>query len=488
LTRTVTAEFRDEFEADRTRLLRRRILWYVGVYVLFGIFAQTAARIVNLLGNQQNQQPEIIEVQRVLGLFSWGSYLVYSIVFFIVLKRTLTRSQMLRMIFWVIVVVTGFSLIMTSALFGNALERIGAADGGEMNKAGIAGTQLAIGLWGIFVTHFFASLFIPWTLKESLNPFVVLYSIFVGSSVMLVELAWWGYLVMLLGVLIGAPGAAICWWRHSRHRDMFHYKKLRGRYGQISRELTDARRIHESLFPEPIKTGLTRMDFRYEPMGQIGGDYLYAFRFPGLPGDDPDSEPLSVVLIDVTGHGIAAALTVNRLHGELERLFAEEPDIAPGEVLVALNRYIHLTLATHSVYATAVCLRINAHDDTLQWASAGHPPVFVRTIDGRLEQLDSTTFVLGACASDDFVADEQVSKLCAGDTIIAYTDGAIEAMNDKGRMLGVTGFRSIVSATHPDTDAKGGWASAILRDVDTHRYGPALDDTLIVEIFRPLRV
>jgi serine phosphatase RsbU (regulator of sigma subunit) len=488
MTSTVTAEFRDEFEAERTGMLKRRILWYVAVFVLFGIMAQTLGKIVRILEIQPAQRAAMREYQTASEWLSWGAYLIYALVFYMVWRRSLSRPQMLRLIFWVIVIVTGSTIVMSSLLLSSALERLQAAQGSTMQQAGITGPLLVAGLTSIFVTHFFASLFIPWTLRESIRPFAVLYGIYIVSSVLFVELAWWGYLVLAVGSIVGAPGTVICWWRYSRHRDKFHYSKLRGRYGQMKQELTDARRIHESLFPMPVRSGPARMDFRYAPMGQIGGDYLYTFRFPGLPGDDPDSEPLSVVLIDVTGHGIAAALTVNRLHGELERLFAEEPDISPGEVLVALNRYIHLTLATHSVYATAVCLRINTHDDTLQWASAGHPPVFVRTIDGRMEQLDSTTFVLGACAAGDFVADEQESRFCAGDTIIAYTDGAIEAMNARGRMLGVRGLRSIVLASHPDTDAQGGWSSAILREVDAHRHGPALDDTLIVEIFRPLRV
>lgn len=469
-------------------MLRRRILWYVAVFVLFGVASQVLARVVQLLGAPTGARSEITEFQRLLNNLAWLGYLLYTVIFFIVWKRSLSRLQMLRLIFWVIVVVTGVTLILQSALLGRTFEQIQINEGREIPQAGISGILLLSGLWAIFVTHFFASLFIPWTLKESIRPFAVLYGIFVVSSILLVDLAWWGYVILVIGPVVGAPGALICWWRHSRHRDRFHYRKLRGRYGQMKQELTDARKIHEALFPRPVKTGPTRMDFLYEPMGQIGGDYLYSFRFPGLPGDAPDAEPLSIVLIDVTGHGIAAALTVNRLHGELERLYAEEPDISPGEVLVALNRYIHLTLATHSVYATAVCLRINADKNQLQWASAGHPPVFMRTVDGRLEQLDSTTFVLGACAGDDFTAGEQTARLCPGDTIIAYTDGAIEAMNDKGRMLGVTGLRSIVIGTHPDTDADGGWASAILREVKSHRHGPALDDTLIVEIFRPLRV
>ena len=109
MTATVTAEFRDEFEADRTRLLKRRILWYVGVLVLFGIFAQIVSTIVQKIGPQQNQTTAMLEYQRVLSWFAWGSYLVYAGVFFAVWRRALSRAQMLRLIFWVIVIVTGIA-------------------------------------------------------------------------------------------------------------------------------------------------------------------------------------------------------------------------------------------------------------------------------------------------------------------------------------------------------------------------------------------
>ena len=101
-------------------------------------------------------------------------------------------------------------------------------------------------------------------------------------------------------------------------------------------------------------------------MRQIGGDYLFA-RF------EPDARRprrFHLLIIDVPGHGIAAALTVNRLYGEIERLFAENPETGPGEVLAALNRYVHLTLSRHSIYATA-CVRIDTERDLLEYAWAG---------------------------------------------------------------------------------------------------------------------
>ena len=52
-----------------------------------------------------------------------------------------------------------------------------------------------------------------------------------------------------------------------------------------AQELGYARRIHESLFPTPLKDGAVRLEYRYEPARQIGGDYLYARRV-SLPGRD----------------------------------------------------------------------------------------------------------------------------------------------------------------------------------------------------------
>ena len=203
------------------------------------------------------------------------------------------------------------------------------------------------------------------------------------------------FVAIAFSPLIALPGTAICWFRDSRRLEKYKLRFLQQRYGEVRRELTDARKIHESLFPAEVEHGAVRMTYRYEPMRQIGGDFLFVCPAP-MQGAGDGGDGLNVVLIDVTGHGIPAALTVNRLHGELERIFAEDPLIPPGEVLALLNRYVHLTLAPHSIYGTAVCVRIDPGSGKLEFASGGHPPAFLRGVDGTLERLDSTSFVLGA--------------------------------------------------------------------------------------------
>jgi serine phosphatase RsbU (regulator of sigma subunit) len=340
----------------------------------------------------------------------------------------------------------------------------------------------ASGLWSVFLTHFFACCFLPWTPKESIRPIVpllilnaVILLFYISASFVPIAVA------IILSPLVAAPGALICRLRGGKIRDSFTLNVLKGRYSEIKRELVDARRIHESLFPAPVFTGPVRLDYRYEPMRQIGGDYLYARQI-----DSPITarDYTHVIIVDVTGHGITAALTVNRLHGEIDRQLGERPESTPAELLTGLNKYLHHTLASHSVYATALCIRVDPAQDELTWASAGHPPAFLRAADGTIDQLDSTTLVLGACKGDDFDPNQQTSKFTRGDALIAYTDGAIESRNAQGRMLGVNGFRAMIAGLrslpgHPTLDP-------LIRAVDEHRYGPIQDDTLLVEVTRPV--
>lgn len=344
------------------------------------------------------------------------------------------------------------------------------------------------GLVSIFGTHFFACLLLPWTVREAMRPLWALLGLNVGLTLVYayeshragLGTEWVIYATIgaiVLTALVPIPGLILCEWRHGRFRKRVTYDMLRGRYTELKQELTSARQIHEQLFPQPITQGPVRFEYTYEPMRQIGGDYLHSHTAP-------DGRQ-SVAIIDVTGHGIPAALTVNRLHGELDRIFAENPATGPGELLTLLNRYVHLTLAHHSVYVTAICFRVCPKADTLEYASGGHPPAFVKDSRGRVEQLDSTTFVLGATAGPDFNAEPRSLHFGPGDCLVAYTDGATEARDEKGRYFGIVGIQRLLA--YQDAPITGGWPAAIRAAVEKYRYGPTADDILLVEIRRPVK-
>lgn len=124
-------------------------------------------------------------------------------------------------------------------------------------------------------------------------------------------------------------------------------------------ELSGARRLLESCLPPQWHVGPVRVHYVYEPMREIGGDLLFVYP----PAESEVNGRASVVVLDVSGHGIAAALTVSRLVGELERIFGENSAASPAEVMQALNRYASLTLMRHSMFVTGVCLHRRGRRD-----------------------------------------------------------------------------------------------------------------------------
>ena len=235
--------------------------------------------------------------------------------------------------------------------------------------------------------YFFACLFLPWTLKEAAQVLGILSALGVVAAMIYASATWTSFLTLLLLPLAGVPGLAQCWLRHSQFYKRVALRHLTGRYGDLRNELEYARAIHEMLFPARIEQGPIRLDYQYEPMLDIGGDYLYA-------RSHPDGR-LSVLVIDVNGHGIGAALTVNRVYGEFERLYGENEYLPPNEVLTAVNHYFAVSLAREGIFATAVCVRVDPATDGVEWANAGHPPALMLHRDGRIDLLESHALMLG---------------------------------------------------------------------------------------------
>lgn len=486
---TYTADFRHEFEAETVNLLRGRFLLFNGVLgglwlvmlLVAGIRLADAAGASAGVGPSQGDSVSTAAAAAsnlvwwkpaAAVLFPGVAAAVYAASFWIVWRGRLSQKDTLRLTYLLVIVDGSLRIIM--------------------NAAGVPGGLG--GLWGVMFAHSLAALCLPWSTRQAVYPIVTLIGL--DAVVYLVSLAlaekasWVGAVVHLaISPSVALPGTMISWFRHSRRTEQYKLRFLQRRYGEVRRELVDARRIHEALFPRPCLDGPLRFSYRYEPMRQIGGDYLYAC-FSGPIAVHPPAEAatararLNVVIMDVTGHGIPAALTVNRLHGELERVFAEQPDASPGDVLKLLNRYVHLTLASHSVYVTALCLRVDATQSVVEYASGGHPPAFLRAVDGTIHDLPSTALVLGACGDGEFHPEPQRVHFGPGDVLVAYTDGAIEARDKAGKMLSIQGFQRWMASVVPDAEV--GWCATLLRQVEQYRHGPPADDTLIVEIARPV--
>lgn len=325
----------------------------------------------------------------------------------------------------------------------------------------------------MLLVHTAAAIVIPWTLREAARPVLIIAALAALASPFAPDPWPERFGGILVIVLMGCPGMLICALRSSRFREVVERRFLLGRYSEVQRELQYARRIHEQLFPQPITSGPLRFAYRYEPMRQIGGDFVDVIR-------ERDGRMLTIVLVDVTGHGIAAALAVNRLQGEVKRVLARGDNVSPGDVIRALNEYVNLTLAEQSIFATAMVIRINSETHTLTWASAGHPPAFLVRASGAIERLDSTAMMLGPLDNSDYVIDDALKPFEMNDMLIAYTDGAIECRDAKDRELGIKGLEEITRESAGENINHT--LDRIAARVNQFRHGPTEDDTVLLAV------
>ena len=101
---------------------------------------------------------------------------------------------------------------------------------------------------------------------------------------------------------------------------------------------------------------------------------------------------------------------------------------------------------------------------------------------GTPADMGSTAMLLGAADGDDFDPDPAEVAFAAGDAVVAYTDGAAEAADGAGSMLGTAGVRRLAAAVAADGGPPQDWPAELLARVAAHRDGPPADDTLVVVV------
>lgn len=438
--------FRSEYELEMESWLRRRFR-AVGICYMIVTGVVIIVRVPNLLSSAT--------VVPLLVTLAAGFASLAVLLHFVRARHwaNASRPQLLRAASMMILLMGALSLVKGYILeFTSPMHR----------------TEFIVPL---FFWHFIACLFLPWTPRESLRPVVPLLIVWsVGVMLHTNPTLWSRISTVLLSPLVLGPGIAVCAIRLQWHGEKFRTKMIGKHFLTMRQELMQARTIHENMFPKPHDDGYVRFEYNYTPMRELGGDYVHLH--VGAEG------LVHVTLIDVTGHGLAAALTVNRLYGELERIRAESPLAEPGEVLTLLNRYIHLTMSRHTIFASALCITVDPYLGKLHWANAGHPPAFLRGANGAVTPLEATTVLLGAMDSSEFTADPKSMELTPGDVIVMYTDGAFEARDRAGQMLGLSALDRMMGIQ----PAPRNWPHYITSAVERHSAGRADDDILVASL------
>jgi phosphoserine phosphatase RsbU/P len=243
--------------------------------------------------------------------------------------------------------------------------------------------------------------------------------------------------------------------------------QLEKRQREIEAELSLAARVQQSLAPRSLVWNDVAVEAYYSPARTIGGDFGVV-----LPQGD---ELLSLLVCDVSGHGIGSALMANRIYSET--LHELEHDTGPSRLLRRLHDFVHDRIAADGFYFTMAAGRFVQRGHRMTFAAAGHPPAMLVS-KGGLRLLDSRSGILGCLAdtAPSETADE--IDLAPGDRLVLYTDGLTEVFNPGDEMLGVEGLENLVrqSAKRAIPEMR----QAILDGVAAWRQGPLADDLSLV--------
>jgi serine phosphatase RsbU (regulator of sigma subunit) len=187
---------------------------------------------------------------------------------------------------------------------------------------------------------------------------------------------------------------------------------------RAAQELEIAKQVQARLFPQTLPS-LTTLEYAGVCIQarQVGGDY-YDFL-------DLGRERLGLVIGDIAGKGIAAALLMANLQANLRSQCAIALD-QPQHFLRSVNQLFFENTAD-SAYATLFFAEYDDKAGRLRYANCGHLCALLLRSDNTLERLDSTATVLGLFKDWDCSIGER--RLFPGDTLALYTDGITEAFN-----------------------------------------------------------
>jgi hypothetical protein len=211
-----------------------------------------------------------------------------------------------------------------------------------------------------------------------------------------------------------------------------HVKRIVERE-RVKAEIDAANRIQAALLPldAPLLAGAS-VASHYRAATEIGGDY---FDFLPQPGGE-----IGIAFGDVSGHGLTSGIVMAMAKSAL--LVQVGYDASPRAVLNVLNDIVIKT-APRRIMMTFFFGLLDPTSQTLRFSSAGHlDPYVYRGDSGELEALSSWGFPLGVKRRDPFR--EHTVEFAAGDRLILYSDGLIEAVDDDGDPFGFDRFEHML--------------------------------------------
>jgi len=411
----IPKEYREEFLSQETGFIKNRVRLLCGLVI--GIyFALTLATFI-LLPRQFNPQE----------LYIWGSLVLGGLLILSLNKRAQNIREAKRNTYLFILLFL-FVLIRVSFI----------------NVSQIAFTTILY----LFVL-FLISFTIPWRPLEIIPVTLMVLSAysfmyFSVQKFMPVDIkstfTWSSYLSGLMFFVSAFVLTFIIRERETAHEieNFMLLKDIREKNIQMEQELELATKVHQTLVPKSISTDLVDIAVMYLPMSYIGGDYA-KFHFV-------DKDKLIFIICDVTGHGVSAALLVNRLHAEFERMAREGKE--PGILLKELDNFIGEDFQGSNMYISAFCGLLDFKKKKFFYSNYGHPTqYFYRTTDSTIVYLGSQAALLGLVLADKGLHQHQID-FAKGNKVFMFTDGVIETKGMMGEEFGRKKLEEFIKHHH----------------------------------------
>jgi sigma-B regulation protein RsbU (phosphoserine phosphatase) len=221
------------------------------------------------------------------------------------------------------------------------------------------------------------------------------------------------------------------------------YRKLAESQAQLASEVAEAAKYVQSLLPEPLTEGPVRIDWRFVPSTQLGGD---AFGYHWL-----DEKHLAVYLLDVSGHGVGSSLlAVSVLNILSHRTLPNTDFYNPSAVMAGLNDIF--MMQHHGGHFFTIWYGVFDLDSRrLTFGGGGHPPPLLfggsAQSEASMRQLECDGPPIGVADSIPF---ENTSvNLPAFARLLIYSDGAVEVGPPDGDILAQKDFNEFAAAMGP---------------------------------------
>jgi sigma-B regulation protein RsbU (phosphoserine phosphatase) len=241
---------------------------------------------------------------------------------------------------------------------------------------------------------------------------------------------------------------------------------------RLVKDMEFARTVQESFLPQKgPEIRNYRFSAHYTPAQEVGGDFYDFIRL--------DRDRTGIVIGDVSGKGVPAALYMAKLGSDLKTLAFTEQD--PASALLRLNDLL-VERSRRGMFATLLYLELDAPNKVLTLSNAGHLPPLIKKTDGTVERFSGSGGApLGILAGMQF--GQETRSIEPGETVILYTDGIIEAMNARDELYGYERFEELVGKSPAEPESL---KSAIIGDVNRFTGLSAQHDDMTLVCFGAL--